>query len=84
MGVYLVFIRVYLSLLCVRVETIRKRTTYLLTKCQERLHVVQGLLTAINQLDTILHTIQHTGNTTVTPKQCLLAPPFNFSEAQVH
>ena len=41
-----------------RVETIRRRTGYLLRKAEERDHIVEGLLLALNSMDEIINLIR--------------------------
>jgi len=41
-----------------RVETIERRTKYLLRKAEERDHILQGLLVALNDLDAIIQLIR--------------------------
>jgi len=42
-----------------RIETIERRTRYLLRKAEERDHILQGLLVALNDLDAVIHLIRH-------------------------
>ncbi|MEK9631883.1 MAG: DNA gyrase subunit A, partial [Synechococcus sp.] len=42
-----------------RVETIERRTKYLLRKAEERDHILQGLLVALNDLDAIIQLIRN-------------------------
>ena len=42
-----------------RIETIERRTRYLLRKAEERDHILQGLLVALNDLDAVIQLIRH-------------------------
>ncbi|CAK27645.1 DNA gyrase/topoisomerase IV, subunit A [Synechococcus sp. RCC307] len=42
-----------------RIETIERRTKYLLRKAEERDHILQGLLVALNDLDAIIQLIRN-------------------------
>jgi DNA gyrase subunit A len=63
-----------------RVETIRRRTEYELRKAQERDHLLQGLLIALENLDAIISLIRHAADTP-TAKQELI-DRFELSEVQ--
>ncbi|WP_413167383.1 DNA gyrase C-terminal beta-propeller domain-containing protein [Capilliphycus salinus ALCB114379] len=63
-----------------RVETIRRRTEYELRKAQERDHLLQGLLIALDNLDAIISLIRHAADTP-TAKQELI-DRFELSEVQ--
>jgi DNA gyrase subunit A len=71
------FLNVFLEF---RVETIRRRTEYELRKAQERDHLLQGLLIALDNLDAIIQLIRQAADTP-TAKQELI-DRFDFSEAQ--
>ncbi len=53
-----------------RVETVEKRTKYLLKKAEQRDHILLGLLLALNQLDEIISLIRSASDT-ATAKQKL-------------
>jgi DNA gyrase subunit A len=63
-----------------RVETIRRRTEYELRKAEERDHLLQGLLIALENLDAIISLIRHAADTP-TAKQELIEG-FELSEVQ--
>ncbi len=52
-----------------RVETIEKRTRYLLRKAEERNHLLLGLLLALDQLDDIISLIRAASDTSVAKNQ---------------
>ncbi len=59
-------LRVFLDF---RVETIQKRTTYLLRKAEERNHILLGLLLALDQLDAIISLIRSASDASMARKQ---------------
>ncbi len=70
-------LRVFLDF---RVETIERRTRYLLRKAEERDHILLGLLVALDNLDAIIALIRAAPDTP-TARQQLMAE-FGLSEAQ--
>ncbi|MBD2039272.1 DNA gyrase subunit A [Microcoleus sp. FACHB-672] len=71
------FLNVFLDF---RVETIIRRTQYELRKAEERDHLLQGLLIALDNLDAIIHLIRSAADT-ATAKQELM-DNYGLSEAQ--
>ena len=63
-----------------RVETITRRTRYELRKAEERDHILQGYLTALENMDAIIHLIRHAADTP-TAKQELIST-YGLSEVQ--
>jgi DNA gyrase subunit A len=63
-----------------RVETITRRTQYELRKAEERDHILQGYLTALENMDAIIHLIRHAADTP-TAKQELIST-YGLSEVQ--
>jgi DNA gyrase subunit A len=63
-----------------RVETIERRTRYLLRKAQERDHILLGLLIALDNLDAIIALIRSAADT-ASARQGLM-DQFGLSEAQ--
>jgi DNA gyrase subunit A len=63
-----------------RVETIERRTRYLLRKAQERDHILLGLLIALDNLDAIIALIRSAADT-ATARQGLM-DQFGLSEVQ--
>ncbi len=63
-----------------RQEIIRRRSAYDLKRAQERLHIVEGLLKALDMLDEIIATIRRS-QTADTARKNLIAN-FKFSELQ--
>ena len=63
-----------------RVETITRRTEYELRKAEERDHLLQGLLIALDNLDEIIQLIRHAADTP-TAKQELIEN-YGLSEVQ--
>ena len=45
-----------------RVDVVRRRTAYLLTKAQEREHILEGYLTALDHLDNVIAIIRGSAN----------------------
>jgi len=71
------FLEVFLDF---RVETIIRRTRYLLKKAEERDHLLQGLLIALGNLDAVIRLIRAASDT-ATAKQELIRD-FELSETQ--
>jgi DNA gyrase subunit A len=71
------FLNVFLDF---RVETIIRRTRYELRKAEERDHLLQGLLIALENLDAIIELIRHAADAP-TAKQELIET-YRLSEAQ--
>ena len=71
------FLEVFLDF---RVETITRRTQYELRKAEERDHLLQGLLIALDNLDAVIAVIR-AANDTATAKSQLIEQ-FGLSEAQ--
>ncbi len=63
-----------------RVETITRRTQYELNKAEERDHILQGYLTALENMDAIIALIRHAADTP-TAKQELIAG-YGLTEVQ--
>src|SRR5438876_1390749 len=63
-----------------RREVVRRRTVFDLGKAQERLHILEGLKIALDNLDAILHLIRH-GQNPASVRQGLTAQ-FALSETQ--
>ena len=63
-----------------RVNVVRRRTTYLLRKAQERAHILEGFLKALKHLDAIIKLIR----ASKTPKDARegLVERFDFTERQ--
>ncbi len=45
-----------------RVDVVRRRTAYLLSKAQEREHILEGYLTALDHLDNVITIIRASAN----------------------
>ncbi|NJN56189.1 MAG: DNA gyrase subunit A [Leptolyngbyaceae cyanobacterium SL_5_9] len=71
------FLQVFLDF---RIETITRRTQYELRKAEERDHLLQGLLIALENLDAIIYLIRHAADAP-TAKQELIES-YRLSEAQ--
>ncbi|MGA7935921.1 MAG: DNA topoisomerase (ATP-hydrolyzing) subunit A [Kovacikia sp.] len=71
------FLSVFLEF---RIEAITRRTRYRLRKAEERDHLLQGLLIAMDNLDEIIYLIRHAADTP-TAKQELINS-YSLSEAQ--
>ena len=63
-----------------RVEVIRRRTRFLLEKAEKRLHVVEGLLIALDHIDQVIETIRSSPD--VPTAQRRLMDAFGLSEVQ--
>jgi DNA gyrase subunit A len=63
-----------------RREVVRRRTAFELKKAQDRLHILEGLKTALDNLDAVLHLIRH-GQNPASVRQGL-REQFSLSDAQ--
>lgn len=64
-----------------QVEVVTRRTEYLLGKAQDRIHIVEGLLKALDMIDAIIEHIRSSANRGAA-SEGLQAAPFEFSERQ--
>ena len=64
-----------------RREVIRRRSEFDLEKAQERAHILEGLLTALEQLDAVIAAIRASESADAA-KTALTAAPFDLSERQ--
>ena len=71
------FLTVFLDF---RIEAITRRTRYELRKAEERDHLLQGLLIALLNLDTIIQLIRHAADTPTARQE--LTNSYGLSEAQ--
>jgi DNA gyrase subunit A len=71
------FLQVFLDF---RIESIERRTRYFLRKAQERDHLLQGLLTALANLDDIIALIRHAADTPSAKQE--LIETYSLSELQ--
>ena len=61
-------------------EVVTRRTRYDLNKAEERAHILQGLLKALDIIDEVIHTIRASANTQEAKEN--LVTKFGFTEAQ--
>jgi DNA gyrase subunit A len=71
------FLEVFLEF---RVETITRRTQYQLRKAEERDHLLQGLLVALESIDQVIQLIRHAADTATAKDE--LIQTLNLSETQ--
>jgi DNA gyrase subunit A len=64
-----------------RREVIRRRSLFELKKAQEREHILQGLLVALEHLDQVIQTIRRS-ESAEKAKERLMAAPFRLSDRQ--
>jgi len=64
-----------------QVDVITRRSRFRLKKHQDRAHLVEGLLRALNMIDAIIALIRGSEDATAA-REGLMADPFSFSEAQ--
>src|SRR6202453_1928175 len=64
-----------------QIEVVPRRTQYRLRKAQERAHIVEGLLRAIDMLDAVIAPIRGSDDRP-SARTSLMAEPFSFSEIQ--
>ncbi len=72
--------RMLLIFLDHRLEVLVRRTQYELNKAQERAHIVEGLLIALDHLDAVIHTIRESPDVETARER--LVDRFGLSEAQ--
>ncbi|ERN40560.1 DNA gyrase, A subunit [Rubidibacter lacunae KORDI 51-2] len=72
------FLQVFINF---RVETIGRRTQYLLRKAEERDHILQGLLVALNDIEAVIRIVRAAADT--PSAKAGLIERFELSEAQV-
>jgi DNA gyrase subunit A len=65
-----------------RVQIVRRRTEFDLRKARERLHIVEGLITAVDHLDEVIRLIRH--SQTVDEARSGLMSRYLLSEAQAN
>jgi DNA gyrase subunit A len=65
-----------------RIEVIRRRSEFDLNKCQERVHILNGLLTALANIDKIIAAIR--GSDTVDNARIALISGFGLDEPQAN
>jgi DNA gyrase subunit A len=65
-----------------RVSVVRRRTEFDLRKARERLHIVEGLITAVDHLDEVIRLIRH--SQTVDEARAGLMSRYLLSEAQAN
>jgi DNA gyrase subunit A len=65
-----------------RLEVVRRRSTYRRTKAQERLHLLEGLLVAMLDIDEVIQVIRSSDDTTEARGR--LRQVFDLSEAQAN
>ena len=63
-----------------RIDVIRRRTAFLLDKAEKRLHIVEGLLIALDHIDAVIETIRSSAD--VPTAQHRLMERFSLSEVQ--
>ncbi len=66
-----------------QVDVIRRRTEYRLRKAQDRAHIVEGLIKALDLIDQIIATIRAPEDRSVG-RDALMATPFEFSDIQAN
>src|SRR5271170_4195136 len=64
-----------------QIDVVTRRSQYRLRKAQERAHIVEGLLRAIDMLDAVIATIRGSDDRP-SARTSLMAGPFLFSEIQ--
>src|ERR1700726_533316 len=64
-----------------QIEVITRRSEFRLRKAQERAHIVEGLLRAIDMLDAVIAAIRASDDRPAA-RAALMAEPFSFTEVQ--
>jgi DNA gyrase subunit A len=65
-----------------RIQVVRRRTEFDLRKARERMHIVEGLITAVDHLDEVIRLIRH--SQTVEEARSGLMSRYLLSEAQAN
>ncbi|MDN5604899.1 MAG: DNA topoisomerase IV subunit A, partial [Kocuria sp.] len=65
-----------------RIDVVRRRTTYRLGKSKDRLHLVEGLLVAILDIDEVIEIIRSSDQTAQARERLMMV--FDLSEAQAN
>ncbi len=66
-----------------QIEVVTRRTRYRLRRAEERAHIVEGLLRAIDMLDEVVQAIRQSDDR-AGARAALMAAPFSFSEEQAN
>ena len=66
-----------------QVVVITRRTQYRLRKAQDRAHIVEGLIRALDMIDAVIELIRGSADTDAA-RQGLMAKPFSFTEIQAN
>ena len=66
-----------------QVEVVTRRTQYRLRKAQDRAHIVEGLVRALDMIDAVIELIRG-GADVAAARDALMAEPFAFSEIQAN
>ena len=66
-----------------QVEVVTRRSEFRLAAARARLHIVEGLLRALDAIDAIIATIRASENTAAA-RAALMADPYEFSEEQAN
>jgi DNA gyrase subunit A len=66
-----------------QIEVITRRSEYRLDQAQKRLHIVEGLIKALDLIDEIIAAIRASADRGVA-RETLMATPFEFSEVQAN
>ena len=64
-----------------QIEVITRRSQYRLDKAQRRAHILEGLLRALDMIDSIISTIRESADAAAA-RESLMADPFGFSDEQ--
>ncbi len=66
-----------------QIEVVTRRTQYRLRKAQEREHILQGLVRALDMIDAVIELIRGAADVD-TARAGLMAKPFEFTEVQAN
>ena len=65
-----------------QVEVIRRRSEFRLKKAQDRAHIVEGLLKAVDVIDEVIALIRGSRGPRRGPRRASMAAPFEFTDVQ--
>ena len=66
-----------------QIEVVTRRSQYRMKTAQARLHIVEGLIRALEMIDDVIAVIR-ASNDTASARAALMAAPFDFSEVQAN
>ena len=72
----------HINILLLRFKTVRRRTSFRLSKLKARDHVVQGMILALNRIDDIIKIMKNSKDAAAA-RDLLMSAAYGFSLEQV-